>query len=328
MNRRGSLGFIAATAAEAIFGRVFANPAEKKSFLSGGGMPRAVFDALAKTRIPVRGGEIELAFAPGKLDLPLRPILEWLDRAARSVTAYYGRFPVPSVRILIVPVAGPGVRGGTTWGYDGAAIRMLLGENADEDDLQRDWMMTHEMVHLALPDVARRHLWLAEGLAVYIEPIARAEAGYLTPASIWADMARDMPKGLPAPGDSGLDKTQTWASTYWGGALFCLLADIGYRRKTANRRGLQQAMRGVLRAGGDHEVEWPVGRILDVADSAVGVSVMTPLYERMRYEPVSTDLPSLWRELGVEAGPDGLRFDNGASLAAIRAAITEKPPTG
>jgi hypothetical protein len=33
----------------------------------------------------------------------------------------------------------------------------------------------HEMTHLALPDVEEQHLWLAEGIAVYVEPIARAK---------------------------------------------------------------------------------------------------------------------------------------------------------
>ena len=41
--------------------------------------------------------------------------------SARAVTTYYGRFPVASLRLL-VPVDGGRIRGGTTWGYRGAAI--------------------------------------------------------------------------------------------------------------------------------------------------------------------------------------------------------------
>ena len=39
---------------------------------------------------------------------------------------------------------------------------------ASENDLRRDWVMVHEMVHLALPDMPERYAWLSEGLAVYI----------------------------------------------------------------------------------------------------------------------------------------------------------------
>ena len=39
--------------------------------------------------------------------------------------------------------------------------------------------MTHEMVHLAFPSVAREHHWIEEGITTYVEPIARAETGEL-----------------------------------------------------------------------------------------------------------------------------------------------------
>ena len=177
---------------------------------------------------------------------------------------------------------------------------------------------------LALPDMRQSYNWLSEGLAVYVEPIARVQAGDLTAEKIWADMVRDMPIGQPGRGDGGLDGTEAWARTYWGGALFCLLADIEIRRRTGNRLGLQDAMRGVLAAGGNHEVDWPIRRILSVADRTVGVSVLTDQYESMRAKPVATDLAGLWRELGIRLGDGGVRFDDAAPLASIRTALTAR----
>src|SRR6185437_15110433 len=110
--------------------------------------------------------------------------------------------------------------GGTTWGYHGAAIRIPLGRDSTEDVLQRDWVMVHEMVHTALPDMPDRYAWLSEGLAVYVEPVARVQAGDLSAREIWQAMMRDMPKGLPQAGDQGLDNTPTWGRRYWGGAMF------------------------------------------------------------------------------------------------------------
>lgn len=296
-----------------------------QQFLGGIGMPYDAFDRLPVTDVAIGGGVIHVGFAPGRFALPKERYLARIRVAVKAVSTYYGRFPVASVRFLMAPVEGEGVQFGTTWGYRGAAIRIIFGADTNEAELHRDWVMTHEMVHLALPDLSPRYDWLSEGFAVYIEPIARVQVGDLTALAIWSDMKRDMPKGLPRQGDKGLDHTPTWGRIYWGGAMFCLLADIGIRRNSNNRLGLQDAMRGVLAAGGNHEVEWPIGRILATADETTGFSVMTDLYNEMRDKPVRPDLDQLWRDLGVNGEPGAISFDDGAPLAALRIALTQPP---
>ena len=306
-------------------GGAFASCAYAQSeLLRGDRMPYDAFDKLAKTDLEVPGGMIHVGFAPGDLVLPKDKILDWVKTSAKAVSTYYGRFPVKSLRLLLVPVDGPRVRGGTTWGYRGAAIRMMLGQTSREDDLRRDWVMVHEMVHTALPDMEERYNWLSEGLAVYVEPIARVQAGDLTAEEIWLAMMRDMPKGLPQAGDQGLDNTDTWGRKYWGGAMFCLMADIEIRKATGNRLGLQDAMRGVLAAGGSHEVDWSIERILATADKAVGVNVLTHLHNEWGRKPIAPDLDRLWRDLGLRNKDGRVEFDSAAPLAAIREAITER----
>jgi len=297
----------------------------QSEYMRGDRMPYDAFEKLPKTDLEVPGGIIHVAFAPGEIALPTEKVLDWVRTSAKAVSTYYGRFPVSELKLLIVPVNGPRVRGGTTWGYRGAAIRVLLGRDSSESDLRRDWVMVHEMVHLALPDLAERHAWLSEGLAVYVEPIARVQAGDLTAAEIWQAMMRDMPQGLPQAGDRGLDNTDTWGRKYWGGAMFCLLADIEIRKATGNKLGLQDAMRGVIAAGGNHEKDWPIERVLATADKAVGVSALTRLYNEMGPKPVTPDLAALWRDLGLRPRGEAMEFDDTAPLAAIRKAITARP---
>ena len=135
--------------------------------------------------------------------------------------------------------------------------KVLVGQHTTEDDLKRDWVMTHEMVHLAFPSVAEEHHWIEEGIATLCRPIARVEAGNLEPRNVWHDLVEGLPKGLPQAGDQGLDHTHTWGRTYWGGALL-YLADIEIRQRTNNRYGLQDALRAILAAA----VIWkPVGRL-------------------------------------------------------------------
>ena len=295
-------------------------------FMRGEGMPYNAFDKLPKTDIAVTGATLHVGFAPGELRLPQATVLPWIAHSAKAVTTYYGHFPVASARILIVPVDGKGMRGGTTWAYRGAAIRIVLGRDSSEDDLKRDWMLVHEMVHLALPDVGEQHSWLSEGLATYVEPIARARAGDLSAASIWSAMRRDMPKGLPQAGDQGLDNTHTWGRTYWGGAMFCLLADIEIRKQSGNRLGLQDAMRGVLAAGGNHESDWPIQRVLATADKATGLNVLSELYAKMSGQPITPDLDGLWRDLGIKLVGDQVSFDDSQPLARARNALTAVKP--
>lgn len=301
----------------------FSSRSSAQSELRGDRMPYDAFDKLTKFDLDVPGGVIHVAFAPGDIALPREKVLAWIRTSAKAVSTYYGRFPVNSLKLLIVPVDGPRVRGGTTWGYRGAAIRVLLGRDSSEDDLRRDWILVHEMVHLALPDMDERNNWLSEGLAVYIEPVARVQAGDLTARDIWQAMMRDMPKGLPQAGDRGLDNTDTWGRKYWGGAMFCLLADVEIRKRTGNRLGLQDAMRGVIAAGGNHERDWPIGRVLSTADKAVGVDVLTRLHDEMGAKAVTPDLAGLWRDLGLRFQNGSFEFDDTAPLAAIRASITE-----
>ena len=112
---------------------------------------------------------------------------------------------------------------------------------------------------------------------------------------------RDMPKGLPQAGDQGLDNTDTWGRKYWGGAMFCLLADIEIRKRTNNRLGLQDAMRGVIAAGGNHEQDWSIERVLATADKAVGVDVLTRLHNEMGPKPVTPDLAGALARSRTEA---------------------------
>lgn len=317
---------VAATVLTAMLASAVSFRADAQSeYMRGDRMPYDAFDRLPRTDLEIGGGTIHVGFAPGEMTLPREKLLDWVRMSAKAVTMYYGRFPVEQLRLLLVPVDGARIRGGTTWGYRGAAIRIPIGRDSTEDVLRRDWVMVHEMVHTALPDLNDRHAWLSEGLAVYVEPIARAQAGDLSAREIWLAMVRDMPKGLPQAGDQGLDNTDSWGRKYWGGAMFCLLADVEIRKRTDNRLSLQDAMRGVLAAGGNHEKDWSIDRVLATADKAVGVDVLTKLHNEMGSKPVTPDLAGLWRDLGLKPQGESLEFDDTAPLAAIRKAITAPP---
>src|ERR1700730_15666615 len=257
-----------------------------------------------------------------KFQVSQTDLMHWVQSAGEAIATYYGRYPLPRVAIRIIPFAGTGVRHGQTFGYDGGFIKIRVGTETSASELAEDWMLTHEMVHLSFPSVAEDHHWIEEGIATYVEPIARIQAKQMDAPQMWADLARDMPKGVPQHSDKGLDHTHTWASTYWGGALFCFLADVDIRRQTHNQKGLQDALRGILNAGGDIRQDWDLEDAFKAGDRATGVSVLTALYAKMKDQPMDVDLAEMWKQLGIESDGKKVKLIEDAPLAAIRRSIT------
>src|SRR6202021_137520 len=288
-------------------------------FIPAGCVPA---DEMTST-VVVGSSRIDVHIEGGPMQLSNEELMQWVRIASDSVSTYYGRFPVRDVALGISPTDGRGVRGGRTFGAkEGGRISIHVGKETTVRGLNSDWMLTHEMVHLSFPSMADEHHWIEEGIATYVEPIARVRAKHMDAHEMWFELVRDLHQGLPQSGDEGLDNTHTWGRTYWGGALFCFLADIEIHKQTNNHKGLDDALRGILNAGGDIRYDWPIEKALTVGDQATGVSVLLPLYQKMKNQPYRVDLDALWKELGVERDGDTVKFIDSAPFAKTRDAIT------
>ena len=278
--------------------------------------------------LKVSGSTLCVVIEDATLPRQQQVLRNWIDRSAHIVAGYYGKFPAPLVTIRLQAMDGSGVGGGRTTNDSGLMIQMRVGREATAETLAADWVLVHEMVHLALPEVGRSHLWLAEGLAVYVEGVARAQSGNRDIADVWAEARRSMPLGLPHPGDGGMDQHLSWGRTYWGGALYCLQADVAIREQTANRVGLQTALRAILQETGGYGFDSDIADVLRIGDTATGTHVMSDLYLKIRATPQTPDLDLLFTLLGVPGDPKTEAFDDHAPLAAIRVAITAPPAGG
>lgn len=277
--------------------------------------------------LSVAGARIEMQF-DSRFDAEFRRLARgWVQASAQAVADYFGRFPLPEVEVLVLPSGEPGVHGGTAFALPQPYLRLRVGPATQSHQFDADWVLVHEMIHLAIPHLPPAQSWFHEGVATYVEGVARARARRITPQALWGGLATGLPNGLPAAGDRGLDHTPTWGRTYWGGALFCLLADVRIRQRTQGRAGLQQALAGILEAGGNYASDWPLERILRVADQAVGQTCLAELHALMKDNPATVDLASLWRELGVlPQGPNHAHLDDSAPLARLRRLIAGQDP--
>jgi hypothetical protein len=245
-------------------------------------------------------------------------LLDWVIYSARTVVNYYGRFPVDSVHIDLLVTDGNTVRFGRAFGGEAPLLKINVGENVNPEMLRRDWIMVHEMVHLAMANVPPQHAWLLEGLATYVESIARAQREHLTEEQVWRYFIERMPQGLPQEGDRGLDHTPTWGRTYWGGAIFCMLADIEIRKLTDNQKSLREALRGVLDAGLSMHADTTALEVFAAGDRAIGLAVLVPLYQKMKSDPYTVDLDKLWASLGITVENRQVVYNDQAPMAHIR----------
>jgi len=251
---------------------------------------------------------------------------EFIENSARGVAAYFGRFPVPRARLVMRVGGGRGVNDGRATPGAVPTVSIGLGGQSTRRGLQDDWVLVHEMTHLGFPDVDGPHQWMSEGFATYVEPIARVRNGSLTIERFWSDLIRDLPQGLPGDHDDGLNSTRSWAATYWGGALFWFLTDVRIRQVTGNKKGLEDVMRAMNRDEGDMRQSWTLATFLGAADREIGAPVMSQMYDEWARRRGSADLNVIWKRLGVApAGYRNVTFDNAASLANVRRAITGRP---
>jgi hypothetical protein len=120
-------------------------------------------------------------------------LLEWIVYSAETVSQYYGRFPVDNVTIKVQVTDGHAVRFGQAFGGDSPLLRVVVGAQVTADALRKDWIMVHEMVHLAMANVPQASRWWLEGLSTYVESIARAQRGHLSEDFVWNGFYHRMP---------------------------------------------------------------------------------------------------------------------------------------
>jgi regulation of enolase protein 1 (concanavalin A-like superfamily) len=105
------------------------------------------------------------------------------------------------------------------------------------------------------------------------------------------------------------------------------VADVQIRVATHNQKGLQDALRGIVTAGGTIDHDWPLSRALDIGDAVTGTHVLTQQYRSWSTAPVQVDREKLWQQLGVRRSGEQVEFSASAPYAKIREAITTAKPT-
>jgi predicted metalloprotease with PDZ domain len=286
----------------------------------------AAFGPLHVTEIPAGDTSVQLAVSEYRLGLSTAQVEAWVAASASAVASYYGGHLSARRTLVLVMQGSSDSTRGITLGGGGPGVLIRAAERMTPETTRDDWVVTHELLHANFPDLGPAHNWLSEGLATYLEPIIRARVGLVHEAKVWRDMVDGMPQGLPQAGDRGLENTRTWGRTYWGGALFCLAADVELREKTGNRYSLDDVLLAIGKTGSSDQDFWRIERVLEMAERATGTKVMAELFERLAKNPGTVDLTGLFSRLGVHTRAGTVVFDEHAPLARLRQSITAHRP--
>jgi predicted metalloprotease with PDZ domain len=245
----------------------------------------------------------------------------WIEESANATVPLFGRFPVDRTTLFVVPARGESeVVFGKVLSLAGASVVVVVGDRMPGTARHHDWVLVHELFHLGFPTFRGEGRWLGEGLATYYEPILRARAGWMTDAEVFRQFARNMPRGQgPRGSNAGLSVREDLDAIYWGGALFCLAADVRIREETRGKKSLDDVLRVALAKGGDATHVWTVRDVVELGDQVTGTTVLSEMYQRHAARGEQIDLETLLSSLGVTA--DSREPDETRPLAWIRREI-------
>src|SRR5260370_32404961 len=102
--------------------------------------------AEANFTVEAGSSKIDASVSGDALKVSDSRLKQWVQKAADAVVAYYGRYSVPHLTLQIRSFDGRGVRGGQTFSRYGCCIRVPVGAQNTQKDLQLESSVPHHNV--------------------------------------------------------------------------------------------------------------------------------------------------------------------------------------
>ena len=249
----------------------------------------------------------------------------WVRASAEPLAAYFGRLAAARPLVLIVPADGTTIDGETLGRRRrvGAPPRRN-GRSRRRRPARAGSRPTSSCTRTSLRSATRTSG--SKRASRRTSSRSRASAPErCRPKPCGATCSRTCRAGSRKPGDQGLEKTHTWGRTYWGGALFCLMADIAIRERTRGGKSFDDALRAIAGMGPGAAVRVDLGRALAAGDAATGTDVLQGLYRTAcRRAGHGRSRCAVARARRFASSGRRVAYDDGAPLAWIRRAITAR----
>ena len=292
---------------------------------------RVAFGGFDVREIPAGGATIQLAILDGTSSPDAEALVRWVKEGVRAVTTLYGRFPVPTLQVLVVPI-GHG-REPVPWGQvmrgGGDAVHLYIDQTRSIEEFLEDWTLVHELSHLLHPRLHWQDAWLSEGIASYYQNVLRARAGTLTPREAWEKLHAGFQRGIRGtPRDltlvqatENMMRDRLFMRVYWSGAAVALLADFELRRQSGGHQSLDRALARLQACCLPSDRWWRGRELMERLDRLTRTDTFTTLYERYAHSREFPDLNEVYQSLGIDSASRKLKFRDHAPMAEARRAI-------
>ena len=284
--------------------------------------------------IAVPGGQIRLAVLDGAPAERLGDMERWIDGAGRAVASLYGRFPIPSPQVIVVPTerASEPVPWAQVLRGGGPAALFFVDPRRGYEEFRSDWTAAHELSHMLLPYVYRNDAWLSEGFASYYQNVLRARVGLLTEEEAWQKLYAGFGRGRKGTRGGTLQQTsrgmyrqRAFMRVYWSGAAYALENDVRLRLGDADARSLDEVLERLQACCLPSSRGWSGDELVARLDELAGTERFKPLAERYLASTRFPDLSEIDELLGIRVVGDGIELSDDPRAVALRRAIMSAP---
>ena len=231
----------------------------------------------------------------------------WVEETARGIEEFIAPYPFDlHIHFHRASAAGEPVPWANTIRFHRQGVKIHVDPTSTAADLRADWTVYHELSHLLIPYLGRRHAWFAEGFASYMQYQVMHALGVLSAGQMQAryreriDRAAsryDMPDTPFAEAAPTLRAKRRYRTMYWGGALFFLRVD-------RELRGQGETVPGIIRQfveccrSTTRGLDSLVAELDRLADS----DAFSRQLDTLRTEPGFPDDSGVWEDADVPAG--------------------------
>jgi len=292
------------------------------------------FGRIETRRLEVGGATLRLAIADADPAADPLEMATWIEEAARAVSTLYGRFPLRSPQIVVVPIGrrSEAVPWAQVQRGGGAAAHFFVDQHRPLGEFRDDWTATHELSHMLLPYVARRDAWLSEGIASYYQNVLRARAGMITGEQAWEKLYAGFGRGLRGTGEETLaevsrdmHRSGAFMRVYWSGAAIALEADVELRRRSGGDTTLDLALGRLAECCLPSDRTWTAREVMSRLDELVGTDVFMRLYAQHTQSIRFPDLEDASNALGIQHRDGRLSYSDDGDATRLRQAIMSSP---
>jgi len=266
---------------------------------------------------------IELAII-GKLSTPVaRKLEQWIQVGIENLKYLYGRLPVSDVQILVFPLGyhSDPVPWREVMRGAGDAVHLYVDSTRSLEELNRNWVLTHELSHFVHPYLTGADAWLSEGIASYYQNVLNARSDSLDVESAWKKLHAGFKRGIAqvnrvdtlARDTRSMLRQRQYIRVYWSGAAIALISDVQYHDRSDGATSLDAMLAEFSTCCLPSRRRWRALELMTKLDDIAGYEVMVPLHRRFVEQPMFPDLENLYERLGLQERSRRLEFDHGAA---------------